>query len=111
MLIMALLLLSIGFLQNRMDLLEDVLNPLNESSGFVGLKLNMGRLCMCGTQGLESQSHIKWAMVNGAMESHVVVVLNIRNTLIPCTWMLRVIHVQDVHNHPIDDLSLAIGLG
>jgi hypothetical protein len=34
-LIMALLVLSIGFLQNLMDLLEDVLNPLNESGGFV----------------------------------------------------------------------------
>jgi hypothetical protein len=25
--------------------------------------------------------------------------------------MLRVVHVQDVHNHLIDDLCLAIGLG
>ena len=40
-LIMALILVSIGFLQNIMDLLADVLNPLNESGGFVGLKLNM----------------------------------------------------------------------
>jgi hypothetical protein len=44
------------------------------------------------------------------MESPIVAVLNIGKTLIPCTWMLRVIHVQDVHNHPIDDLCLAIGL-
>jgi hypothetical protein len=44
------------------------------------------------------------------MESPVVAVLNIGKTLIPCTWMLRVIHAQDVHNHPIDDLCLAIGL-
>jgi hypothetical protein len=49
-------------------------------------------------------------MVGGAMESPVVVVLNIGKTLIPCTWMLRVIHAQDVHNHLIDDLCLAIGL-
>jgi hypothetical protein len=47
-LIMSLLVLSIGFLQNLMDLLEDVLNPLNESGGFVGLRLNMGRVCLCG---------------------------------------------------------------
>jgi hypothetical protein len=40
---MALLVLSIGFLQNLMDLLADVLNPLNESGGFVDLRLNMGR--------------------------------------------------------------------
>jgi hypothetical protein len=45
------------------------------------------------------------------MESHVVVVLNIWKTLIPCTQMLRVVHAQDVHNHLIDDLCLAIGLG
>jgi hypothetical protein len=49
-------------------------------------------------------------MAVGAMESHVVVGLNIGNTLIPCTNILRVIHVQDVHNHLIDDLCLAIGL-
>jgi hypothetical protein len=36
MLIMALLVLSIGFLQNIMDLLVDVLNPFNEFGGFVG---------------------------------------------------------------------------
>ena len=44
------------------------------------------------------------------MESLVVAMLNIGKTLIPCTQMLRFIHVQDVHNHPIDDLCLAIGL-
>jgi hypothetical protein len=60
---MALLVLSIGFLQNLMDLLADVLNPLNESGGFVNLRLNMGRFLLCGykrsyningTQALES---------------------------------------------------------
>jgi hypothetical protein len=45
------------------------------------------------------------------MESHVVAYLNIGNTLIPCTWMLRVVHAQDVHNHLIDDLCLATSLG
>jgi hypothetical protein len=49
-------------------------------------------------------------MVIGAMESHVVVVLNIGKTLIPSTNILTFIHVQDVHNHLIDDLFLAIGL-
>jgi hypothetical protein len=49
-------------------------------------------------------------MVGGAMESLVVVVLNIGKTLIPCTWMPRVIHALDVHKHLIDDLFLAIGL-
>jgi hypothetical protein len=50
-------------------------------------------------------------MAGGAMESPVVVVLNIGKTLIPGTQMLRVVHVWEVHNHPIDDLSLAVGLG
>jgi hypothetical protein len=47
-LIMVLLVLSILFMQNLLDLLADVLNPLNESNGFVDLKLNMGRVCLCG---------------------------------------------------------------
>jgi hypothetical protein len=91
MFIMALLILSIHFMKNVIDLLEDVLNLLNESSGFVSLKLNMGRIYLCGckrecningTQGLESQPHLKEAMFSGAMEILVVVVLNIGNTLI-----------------------------
>jgi hypothetical protein len=45
------------------------------------------------------------------MESLVVTVLNIVETLIPCIWMLRVVHAQDVHNHHIDDLCLDVYLG
>ena len=45
------------------------------------------------------------------MESLVVIVLNIGEILVPCTWMLRILHVQDVHNHLIDDLYLVICLG
>jgi hypothetical protein len=62
------------------------------------------------TQRLESQPHLKGGMVGGAMESPIVVMLNIGNTLNPCVHMLRVIHAHDVHNHSIDDLCLAIGL-
>jgi hypothetical protein len=47
-LIMALIVLSIGFLKNIMDLLADALNLLNESGGFGSLKMNMGRIHMCG---------------------------------------------------------------
>ena len=60
---------------------------------------------------MESLPHLKGDMASGAMDSPIVVVLKIGNTLIPCTWMLRFVHAQDVHNHPIDDLCLAIGLG
>ena len=49
-------------------------------------------------------------MAVGSMERNVVVVLNIGKTLIPSTNILRFIHVQDVHNHLIEDLCLAIGL-
>jgi hypothetical protein len=102
-----------------MDMLVDVLNPLNDFGGFVGLKMNMRRFFFCGckrycningTQVLESHPHLKWAMVSGDMEGPVVSILNIGKTLIPCTWMLRVIHVQDVHNHSIDELCFAISL-
>ena len=45
------------------------------------------------------------------MESLVVAVMNMGETLIPCTWMLRVVHAQDVHNHQIDDLCMDVCLG
>jgi hypothetical protein len=48
MLIMALLVVTIGFLQNLLDLLVDVLNPLNESGGFVDHRMIRGRICLCG---------------------------------------------------------------
>ena len=48
MLIMALLILRIGFLQNLLDLLEDMLNRLNGSGGFVDHRLIMVIVCMCG---------------------------------------------------------------
>jgi hypothetical protein len=98
---MALLVLSIGFLQNLLDLLADVLNPLNESGGFVDHRLIGEESCLCGgkrkcningSQGLESQTHLKWAMAGGTMESPVVTMLDIWETLIPCTWMLRIVH-------------------
>ena len=117
---MALPVLSIGFLQNLLDMLVDVLNPLNEFGGFVNRTLIKGRVCLCGgkrkcningSQGLESQTHLKWAMAGGTMESPVVNMLDIWETLIPCTGMLRIVHVRDVHNHPIGNLILAISLG
>jgi hypothetical protein len=45
------------------------------------------------------------------MEIPVVTILNIGETFIPCMWMFRVVHAQDVHNHMIDDLCLAVILG
>jgi hypothetical protein len=117
---MALHVLSIRFLQNIMDLLADVLDPLNESDGFINRRLIRRRVCLCGgkrkyningSQGLESQTHLEWAMSGGTMESLVVIVLEIWETLIPCLGILRIVHAQDMHNHPINDLGWAISLG
>ena len=98
---MTLPVLSNGFLQNLLDLLMDVLNSLNESGGFVDRRLIRGRVCLCGgkrncningSQGLESQTHLKWAMDSGTMESPVVTMLEISETLVPCMWVLRIVH-------------------
>jgi hypothetical protein len=119
-LIMELLVLSIGFMKNILDLLADVLNPVNESGGFVDRRLIGGRVCMCGgkrncningSQGLKSQTHLKWDVAGENMDRLVVTVLDIWEILIQCTWMLRIVHVQDVHNHSIDDLCFSIYLG
>ena len=45
------------------------------------------------------------------MESYVVAVLDIGEDFIPCEWILCVLQVQNVHDNPVDDLCLAIGLG
>jgi hypothetical protein len=50
-------------------------------------------------------------MAGGGIESPVVTVLNVREDVVPCTWMRRIVHAKDVHNHPVDDLCLAVCLG
>jgi hypothetical protein len=45
------------------------------------------------------------------MERPIVTFLNIGKTLVSCMWILRIVHAQDVHNHLIDNLCLAISLG
>jgi len=50
-------------------------------------------------------------VANRVVEGYVLAMLNIWKSHIPCTWMLIFVHVHDVHNHLIDDLYLAIGLG
>jgi hypothetical protein len=45
------------------------------------------------------------------MYGSIVVVMNIGKTLIPSAGVLGILHVQDVHDHPVDDLGLAIHLG
>ena len=45
------------------------------------------------------------------MQGSIVAMLDIGKTLIPCVGVLGILHAQDMHYHPIDDLSLAIHLG
>jgi hypothetical protein len=45
------------------------------------------------------------------MQGSVVAMLEIGKTLIPCARVLGIIHAQDIHDHSIYDLSLAICLG
>jgi hypothetical protein len=44
------------------------------------------------------------------MERYDVAILNIWETLIPCVWMLGVVQVKHMNDHPIDNLCLAISL-
>jgi hypothetical protein len=66
------------------------------------LRLIRGRFCLCGgkrkgnnngSQGLESQTHLKWDMASGTMESPIVTMLDIWETLVPCMGILRIVHV------------------
>jgi hypothetical protein len=120
MMIMVLLVLGIGFLQNIMDMLFDVSNPFNEPVFFFGLHASMRRLSLCGFKGrsyingdqwLKPQASLKWAMASRAMNSSVVVVLYIRKVVIPYAWIFGVLNLQDMHDHPIDHLYLHNGLG
>jgi hypothetical protein len=42
---------------------------------------------------------------------YFVIVLNKGKTLIPCAWMIGIVHVKNMHDHHVDDLGLAIHLG
>jgi hypothetical protein len=45
------------------------------------------------------------------MQGLVVAMLDIGKTLLPCVRVLEIINVQDMHDHSIYDLNLAICLG
>jgi hypothetical protein len=45
------------------------------------------------------------------VKGSIITMLNINKAMIPCAWMLGVVHSRDMHNHPIDYLCLSIGLG
>ena len=61
MLIMALLVLGIGFLKNIMDMLLDVLNIFNEPGGFIGLCVSSMRgFGLCGWKGKSYINGAQW---------------------------------------------------
>ena len=101
MLIMALLVLGIGFMQNIMDLLLDVLNIFNEPGGFVNLYMRMGRVKLCGckekscinrAKWLKPQANLKRVVPSRVVNSSTVVVVHIRKVVIPCAWMFGFVH-------------------
>ena len=102
MLIMALLVLGIGFLQNIMDMLSNVLNLFNELGGFIGLYVSMRVFDLCGCKGksyingaqwLKSQAYLKQVVATRVVNSSIVDVLHIRKVFIPCAWMFGLVHV------------------
>jgi hypothetical protein len=83
MLIVALLILGNGLLQNVMNLLLDVLDSLRKFGCSTSLGMSMGGLFMCncngqsyvnGGQWLEPQAHLKGVVDNRAMDGSIVVV-------------------------------------
>jgi len=119
MLIMTLFILSIIFIQDIMKSIAYLLNVFNKIDFVINSQLNMSIffLCSCkrhcninGIQWLKSKTHLKW-VTSWAMESFVLVMLKRGETLIPCSWMIGVLHVQYVHYHLVDDLCLPIILG
>jgi hypothetical protein len=119
MMIVVIPILGIGFLQNIMNLLLDVLDSLDKFGYSINLGLSMGGLCLCKCNGqsyvnvgqwLEPQAHLKRVVANRVVEGFVVAMLNIRKALIPCAWMFIILHPQDTNNHHVDNLCLSISL-
>jgi hypothetical protein len=45
------------------------------------------------------------------MQGSIIAMLDIGKNIIPCVRFLGIINVQDIHDHSINDLGLAIYLG
>jgi hypothetical protein len=97
----------------------DVLDSYNKFGLLINLGLSMEGLFMCnfnkqsyvnGGHCLEPQAHLKRVVANRFMEGYIIVMLNIRETLIPCVWMFGIVHPQDMNNHLVDYLCFSISL-
>ena len=100
-LVVSLPVFGIGFFQNFMDLLLDVLNPFKKSSGLVNLGLHISRFLLClgnmksyinWGQWLEPQGNLQRDVASRDVKGSVVVVLKIWETLIPCMGTLQIVH-------------------
>jgi hypothetical protein len=101
LLIVVLLGLGIGVLQNIMNLLLDAVDPFNKFGFSMNLGMNMGGLFLCSCNGknyanyiqwLEPQKHLKTDVANRFVNRFVVAMLNIRKVLIPCEWIFGIVH-------------------
>jgi hypothetical protein len=119
MLIVALLILGIGFFHNIMNLLLDVLDVIKKFGFSIILSLRMGGIYLCdcngkryvnGGQWLEPQTHLKWVVANRVVEGSIVAMLNIRKAIIPCALMFGIINSRDMNNNHVDYLCLSISL-
>lgn len=119
MLVMLLLVLGIGLIQNVVILFEDVIYVFNKPGCFINLRLYMWKFILCSRmrhcninqiQWLKSQTHLKWTIANYSMERSIITFLHIQNAMIIGLWILGVVHVEYVHYHLVDDLRLAISL-
>jgi hypothetical protein len=50
-------------------------------------------------------------VANRIVEGTVIDMLNIWKALFSCTWIIGVVHSQDMHNHNVDQFRFPICLG
>jgi hypothetical protein len=96
----------------------DVLDPFNKKNLFICVILSMGRLFLYRMpkyinwgKSLDTQAHIKRVVENKIVKGFVVVVLNIRKAFIPCMWIIRVVHFEDMYNHHVNYFCLSMFWG
>jgi hypothetical protein len=53
---------------------------------------------------MEPQEHLKMDVAKIFVEGSDVAMFNIWKALIPCMWMIGVVHAHDVHNHSVEKL-------
>jgi hypothetical protein len=49
-------------------------------------------------------------VANRDVEGSILAMLKIKKAFIPCAWIFRIIHPQDMNNHPVEYLYFPISL-